>query len=56
MVNFLKPAIANSLVAGITGFTFTTAVIALPPAYATNINLDIAAINFGIKVEKVLRK
>ena len=53
MVNFFKPAIANSLVAGITAFTFTTAVMAPPPAYAANINLDLAAINFEIKVEKI---
>ncbi len=56
MVNFLKPAIANHLVAGITAFTFATAVMALPPAYATGVNLDLAAINFGIKVEKIYEK
>ena len=31
MVNFLRLAIANTLVAGITAFTFTSAVMALPP-------------------------
>jgi len=48
MVNFLKSAIANPLVASITAFTFTTAVMAPPPAYAANINLNLPAINFGI--------
>lgn len=56
MVNFLKPTIANPLVAGITAFAFTTAVMAPPPAYAANVNLNLAAINFGIKAEKFLRK
>jgi hypothetical protein len=56
MVNFLKPAIANPLVAGITAFAFTTAVMAPPPAYAANVNLDLAAINFGIKAEKIFEK
>lgn len=56
MVNFLKPAIANPLVACITAFTFAAAVMAQPPAYAAGINLDLAAINFGIKVEKSLVK
>jgi hypothetical protein len=56
VVNFLKPAITNRLVAGITAFTFTTAVMAPPPAYAAGINLDVAAINFGIKVEKIYEK
>jgi hypothetical protein len=50
VVNFLQPAIANPLVACITAFTFTTAVMAPPPAYAVGVNLDLAAINFGIIV------
>lgn len=56
MVNFLKPSIANSLVAGITAFIFTTAVMAQTPAYAASVNLDLAAINLGIKVEKIYEK
>ena len=56
MVNFLKPAIANRLVAGFTAFTITTAIMAPHPSYATGVNLDPAAINFGIKVEKIYEK
>jgi hypothetical protein len=52
VVNFLKPAIANRLVAGITAFTFAIAVMAPPPIYAAGVNLDLAAINFGVKVDK----
>ncbi len=56
MVNFLKPFITNHLVAGITAFTFTAAVMAPFPAYASGVNLDPAAINFGIKIDKLYEK
>ena len=56
MVNFLKPAIYNNLVAGLTAVAFTTAVMQPPPVYATGVNLDFGAINFGIKMEKIVEK
>ena len=56
MVNFFKPAIANNLVGGLTAVAFTTAVIAPPPCHAVGVNLDLGAINFGIKAEKIFEK
>jgi len=56
MVNFLKPAIYNNLVAGLTAVAFTTAVIQPHPAQAAGVNLDFGAINFGIKMEKIVQK
>lgn len=56
MVNFFKPSIANNLVAGLTAVAFTTAVIAPPPCHGVEVNLDLGAINFGIKVEKIFEK
>ena len=53
MVNFFKPAIFNNLVAGLTAFAFTTAVIYPPQVHAA---LDLGAINFGVKVEKIFEK
>lgn len=55
MANFFKPAIANNLVAALTAVAFTTAVIA-PPQVHAQVNLDLGAINFGIKVEKIFEK
>jgi len=56
MVNFLKPFIAHRLVAGITTAAFATAIMSPPPAYAAGVNLDFAAINFGVKIEKIYEK
>lgn len=56
MVNFLKPAIYNNLVAGLTAVAFTTAVMQPPQLHAAGVNLDLNAINFGIKVEKLYEK
>lgn len=56
MVNFLKPSIYNNLVAGLTAVAFTTAIIAFPQAHAVEVNLDFGAINFGIKMEKIVEK
>lgn len=56
MVNFFKLAIANNLVAGLTAVTFTTAIITTPPCHAVGVNLDLKAINFGIKVERIFEK
>lgn len=52
MVNFFKPAVFNHLVAGLTAVAFTTAVIH-PPELQAVVNLDLGAINFGIKIEKI---
>lgn len=56
MVNFFKPAIANNLVACLTAVAFTAAVIKPPSCHAKEANLDIGAINFGIKIEKIFEK
>lgn len=56
MVNFLKPHLYNNLVACVTAVAFTTAIIAPPPVYAAGVNLDLRAINFGIKMEKIVEK
>lgn len=56
VVNFFKPAIFNNLVASLTAVAFTTAVINLPQLQAVGVNLEPAAINFGIKVEKIVEK
>lgn len=56
MVNFLKPAIYNNLVAGITAVAFLTSVMHPPQVHAAGINLDLGAINFGIKMEKIVEK
>lgn len=56
MVNFLNPHLYNNLVAGLTAVAFVTAVIQPPPVYAAGVNLDLGAINFGIKMEKIVEK
>ncbi|MBS4163003.1 Uncharacterized protein PRO82_000284 [Candidatus Protochlamydia amoebophila] len=56
MVNFFKPAIANNLVACLTAVAFTTGVMYPPQIHAVGVNLDLGAINFGIKVEKIFEK
>lgn len=56
MVNFLKPAIYNNMVAGLTAVAFTTAVMQPPQIHAAGVVLDLNAINFGIKVEKIYEK
>ena len=56
MVNFLKPHLFNNLVAGLTAVAFVTAVIQPPPVYAAGVNLDFNAIQFGIKMEKIVEK
>ncbi len=49
MVNFLKSTIPNSLVAGITAFTFTTAVMAPSPANAVAFVLAKDKVNASMK-------
>lgn len=49
MANFFKPAVFNNLVAGLTAVAFTTAVVYSPQVHAVDVNLDLAAINFGVK-------
>lgn len=56
MVNFLKPHVYNNLVACITTIAFTTAIICPPPVHAAGVNIDLRAINFGIKMEKIVEK
>lgn len=56
MVNFLKPHLYNNMVAGLTAVAFVTAVIQPPPVYAAGVNIDLGAINFGIKMEKIVEK
>lgn len=56
MVNLFKPAVFNNLVAGFTAVAFTTAVTCPPQVYAAEVNLDLGAINLGVKVEKIFEK
>lgn len=56
MANFCKSIILNNLVAGLTAVVFTTAVICPPQVCAAAPNLDFAAINFGVKAEKIFEK
>jgi len=56
MVNFFKPVVFNNLVAGLTALAFTIAVIQPPQLQSAGANLDLGAINFGIKVEKIFEK
>lgn len=56
MAHFFKLAIFNRLVAGFTTVAFTTAIINPSQIQAAGTNLDLAAINFGIKVEKLVEK
>lgn len=56
MAYFYKPAVLNNLVAGLTIVAFSTAVIYPSQIHAVGTNLDIAAINFGVKVEKLFEK
>ena len=52
MANFLKSRICNSMVAYLTIASFTTTLLVPLPLMA----LDINAINFGIKMEKIVEK
>ncbi len=52
MANFLKSHICNSMVAYLTIASFSTTLLVPPPLMA----LDINAINFGIKMEKIVEK
>jgi hypothetical protein len=56
MVNFLKPHLYNNLVACLTTVAFTTAILVPPPVHAAGVNIDLRAINFGIKMEKIVEK
>lgn len=56
MVNLFKPAIVNNLVAGFTAVAFTTGVMCPPQVHAVGVNLDLGAINFGVKIEKIFEK
>lgn len=52
MANFLQSRICNSMVAYLTIASFTATLLAPPPLMA----LDFNAINFGIKIEKIVEK
>lgn len=54
MVNIFKSHIRHSVVACITIIAFTTTLLTPPPLIAANLNL--ATINFGIKIEKLYEK
>jgi len=56
VANFFKSAVINNLVAGLTAFTFTTAIVYPLKIQAVGTNLDPGAINFGVKVEKIYEK
>jgi hypothetical protein len=56
VANFFKPAIYNNMVAGLTAVTFLAGVMQPPQLHAAGVNLDIGAINFGIKMEKIYEK
>jgi hypothetical protein len=56
MGNLLQSCFTNHLVAGLTALTFTTVSLTPPPLMAIGVNIDIGAINFGIKVEKIFEK
>lgn len=56
MVNIFKLAFFNHLVASTTAIALTTALIQPQNTYASGFDLDIATINFGIKIEKIFEK
>lgn len=56
MVNFFKSAITNNLVAGLTAIAFTSAIIIPPQCHAVGVDLNLGAINFEVRVEKILEK
>jgi len=56
MANILQSRFSNTMVACLTTVAFTTAILTPPPLMAASVNLDLEAINFGIKVEKVFEK
>lgn len=53
MANILQPRFSNTMVVCLTTVAFTTATLTPPPLMAADFNLDLNAINFGIRVEKV---
>lgn len=56
MANILQSRFTNIMVICLTTVAFTTATLTPPPLMAADVNLDLGAINFGIKVEKVFEK
>lgn len=56
MVNIFQPNIVNRMVACLTIAAFSITAIEPPHLQAAGINLDLGAINFGIKVEKIFKK
>jgi hypothetical protein len=56
MANLLQSCFSNTMVSCFTTIAFTTAILSPPPLMAVGINLDLGAINFGIKIEKLCEK
>lgn len=56
MAHFLQSRFCNTMVACLTTIAFTTVTLNPPPLMAAGANLDLATINFGIKVEKLYEK
>lgn len=56
MVYILHSSIRNTMVACLTTVAFTTVILTPPPLMAANANIDLATINFGIKIDKLYEK
>lgn len=56
MANIFQSHFRNIMVPCLTTVAFTTAKLTPPPLMAANFNINLNAINFGIKVEKVFEK
>lgn len=56
MAHFLQSHFCNTMVACLTTIAFTTVTLTPPPLMAAGVNLDLATINFGIKIEKMYEK
>ena len=56
MANIFQSNCCFSLATYITAIAFTTVAISPPPLMAAGVNLDLAAINFGIRIEKLYEK
>ncbi|CCB85344.1 unknown protein [Parachlamydia acanthamoebae UV-7] len=54
MANIFQSLLCSTMVAYFTTIAFTTATLVSPPLMAAN--LDLATINFGIKIEKIYEK
>ena len=54
MANILQSRFSNIMVSCLTTVAFTTATLIPHPLMATGVNLDLRAINFGIKMENMI--